>query len=188
MRSGLITAAVVLALAVPFVRAHGPGTGDGDGPVFYARDEALELAFPDADRTEARDFLLTPEERSEIEHRARAPIDSQLLTVYLGYRNHEVIRYAFIDTHVVRTKPEALMIVLTPDGEVDATHLLAFYEPMQYRPGERWLEQFPAKTLEDDLRVDNGVDGITGSTLTARAVSRSVRRALAIHSVLLDGS
>jgi hypothetical protein len=159
----------------------------GAAIVFYARDEALRLAFPDADRAEPRDFFLTPEQRSEIETRAKAPLESNLLTVYVGHQQGTVVGYAIFDTHVVRTLPETFLIVLTPDGTVAATHVLAFYEPPEYLPGEHWLEQFVGKGAADDLHIGRGIAAITGSTLSSRAVAGGIRRALAIYAVLLAG-
>ena len=154
--------------------------------VFYARDEAMKLAFPEADRVEPRDFFLTPEQRSDIEHRAKTTLDSNLITVYVGYQHDEVLGYAVLDTHVVRTLPETFLVVLKPDGHIAATHVLAFYEPLEYLPSERWLAQFVGKSGDDDLQVGHGVAAITGSTLTSRAVAGGIRRALAIYAVLLE--
>ncbi len=154
--------------------------------MFHARDEALRLAFPDAERIEPRDFFLTSAQREAIEKHARAALESDLLTIYVGHRDGAVAGYAILDTHVVRTLPETFMIVLTPDGHVSATYVLAFYEPTDYMPGDRWLEQFVGKGGEDELRLGRGIDGITGSTLSARAVADAVRRALAMHAVLLE--
>lgn len=153
--------------------------------VMHSRDEALKLAFPDADRVTPRDFYLTPEQRSEIEQLAKGKLESSLLTVYVGYRGDEVLGYATLDTHVVRTLPETFLIVLTPQGAVAATHLLAFYEPSEYGPSPRWLEQFNGKRLDDDIDVGRGIAAISGATLTSRAVSGSVHRALAVYKVLL---
>lgn len=158
-----------------------------EATVFYARDEALQLAFPAADRTQARDFFLTPAQRSAIERRAKSHLDSDLLTVYVGSRGDKLLGYAMLDTHVVRTLPETFLIVLTPDGAVSATHVLAFYEPLEYLPAKRWLRQFAGKGLGDELQVGRGIAGITGSTLTSHAVSGGIRRALAIYDVLLKG-
>lgn len=169
---------IVLALLAP---------SRSDAKVFYARDEAMELAFPDAERVEARDFFLTPEQRSEIESHAKAPLESNLLTVYVGHREERVLGYALLDTHLVRTLPETFLIVLTPDGQVAATYVLAFYEPLEYLPAERWLQQFIGKRAGDDLHVGHGIAAISGSTLSSRAVAAGIRRALAIHSVLLQG-
>lgn len=163
------------------------GAATAHAVVFHSRDEALPLAFPGADRTEARDFFLTAAQREEIERAARAPLESELLTIYVGWRRDEVLGFAILDTHIVRTLPETFMIVLSPTGAVRATHVLAFYEPTDYMPSERWLRQFADKTAADDLRLGRSIDGITGSTLSARAVTDAIRRALAIHATLLDG-
>ena len=153
--------------------------------VFHARDEALHLAFPDADRIEPRDFFLTAEQRHTIEEKAGAKIESDLLTVYVGHRGDSVTAYAILDTHLVRTLPETMMIVLNLQGQVTATHVLAFYEPTEYMASERWLEQFKGRSESAELRVGRGIAAITGSTLTSNAVTTAVRRALAIYAVLL---
>lgn len=153
--------------------------------MFYARDEAMTLAFPEADRVETRDFFLKDDQRETIEKLAKSQLESDLLTVYVGHRNGSVSGYAILDTHVVRTLPEAFMIVLSPDGEVTAMHVLAFYEPTEYMPSERWLSQFTGKGDVKDLRVGRGIAAMTGSTLTSHAVAGAVRRALAIYDVLL---
>lgn len=155
--------------------------------VLLARDEALALAFPDAERVAPKDFFLTAQQRKTIEEQAKSALDSDLLTVYVGYRDGRPSGYAIFDTHVVRTMPETFMVVLSPAGTVAAAHLLAFYEPTEYSPPERWLEQFHDAALADDLRLGRGIAGITGATLTSEAVTAGIRRALAIHAVLLKG-
>ncbi len=163
----------------------GTVAGVASATVFHSRDEALALAFPEADRVEARDFFLTAEQRSEIEHRAKAPLESNLLTVYVGWKKEVCIGYAVLDTHVVRTLPETFLIVISPAGRITATHVLAFYEPLEYLPSDRWLRQFDAKGVDDDLNVGRGISAISGSTLSSRAVAGGIRRALAIVAVLV---
>jgi len=159
---------------------------DVGATVFYSRDEALHLAFPEADRTEARDFFLTPEQRQSIQKMARSELDSDLVTVYFGYAGERVLGYAIFDTHVVRTLPETFLTVLSPSGAVTATYVVAFHEPLEYLPSERWLKQVDGKSAGDDLQVGQGIAAITGSTLSSNAVMGGVRRALAIHAVLLS--
>jgi len=161
--------------------------GRARATVYYSRDEALKLAFPDADRVEPKDFFLTAAQRAAIEAQAKSPLDSDLITVYVGSRAGAPNGYAIFDTHVVRTLPETFLVVLSPQGTVAATHLLAFYEPPEYAPPARWLEQFRGSAPGDELRVGRSVAGITGSTLTSEAVTGGIRRALAIYDVLLKG-
>jgi hypothetical protein len=162
------------------------GVATADGKVHYARNEALQLAFPDAERVESENFFLTDEEKSRVEELAKAPLESRLVTVHVGEKAGAPIGYAFIDTQVVRTLPETLLVVVAPDGSVAKLLLLAFYEPPEYEPAERWLEQFPGRKLDPALRVDRDIHGIAGSTLTSHAVTAAVRRTLALHQVLIE--
>src|ERR1700686_514811 len=134
------------------------------GVVFHAKDEALALAFPASDRVEDRTFILTDEQKETVEKRARAPVESQLWTVYVGWRGDELLGYAVIDTHVVRTLPETVMVVLSPAGEVRRAEVLAFYEPPEYAPTGRWTKQFDGRHLDDDMKLGAGIQGITGAT------------------------
>lgn len=155
--------------------------------VFHSRDEALRLAFPDADRTEARDFFITVAQRAEIEKRSQSKLESELLTVYLGWRGDTLLGYALLDTHVVRTLPETFLAVLSPAGAIASLRVLAFYEPQDYLPTQRWLDQFTGKSVPEELRLGRDIAGITGATLSVRAINDGIRRALAIHHVLLGG-
>ncbi|MEW6272593.1 MAG: FMN-binding protein, partial [Thermodesulfobacteriota bacterium] len=155
------------------------------GKVHYARNEALQLAFPDAEHVESKNFFLTDEQKSQVEDLAKAPLESQLVKVHVGEKGGAPLGYAFIDTQVVRSLPETLLVVVAPDGTVAKLLLLAFYEPPEYEPSARWLEQFPGRKLEPGLRVDRDVHGIAGSTLTSHAVTAAVRRSLALYQVLI---
>jgi hypothetical protein len=153
--------------------------------VFMTRQEALRWAFPDADRVESQNFVLTDDQVRRVEERARAKLDSKLVTLYSGVRDGRILGYALIDVHTVRTLPEAFLVVLDPDGGVRRLRVLAFHEPQEYRPPDRWLAQFEGKTPEAPLRLQRDVHGIAGSTLSSQAVTGGVRRALALHEILV---
>jgi hypothetical protein len=157
------------------------------GAVFHSRSEIADLAFPDCDHVETRDVFLSPEQRERIEHAAGSALDGALITIYEGYSGDRLVGYAMLDSHLVRTLPETLLVVLDASGSVEATYVMAFHEPPDYLPGDRWLRLFHDRRLSDDLRVGRAIVGITGATLSARAVVGSVRRSLAIYEVLLTG-
>lgn len=154
--------------------------------VFLAKDEALALAFPGAERVEERTFILTDAQKEEVERRARAKLETQLWTIYVGWKGTEVQGYAMIDTHNVRTLPETFMAVIEPNGSLRRVDVLAFHEPPEYLPTERWIGQFPGRKLDDDLKLGAGIQGITGATLSAQAMTSGVRRALALVAVLIQ--
>jgi Na+-translocating ferredoxin:NAD+ oxidoreductase RnfG subunit len=153
--------------------------------VYHSRSEALDLAFPDADRVDTRTFVLTDEQVERIETASRGKLDSRLIKLYTAIKGDEVVGYAFIDTHNVRTMPEAFMVVLTPAGDVRSLRILAFYEPLEYLPSKRWYDQFQKKSSSASLRLGGDIHGVAGATLSARATTRGVRRALACYEILV---
>lgn len=153
--------------------------------VYLSQSEALEQAFPDASRIERHTWVLTEPQVEQIQALARAPLPSRLVTVHTGFAGGERMGYALIDVHIVRTLPEALMVVLTPGGAVRSVRLLAFHEPTDYQPPERWYRQFDGGELGSGLQLQRGIHAIAGATLSARAATRSVRLALAAYRVLL---
>jgi hypothetical protein len=164
----------------------GLGTPSVQAKVFHSRSEAIDLAFPGADRVDARTYVLTDDQVSQIEGIAQADLDTKLVKLYTGWKGGKVVGYAFIDLHRVRTLPEAFMVVLTPDGVVRTLRVLAFHEPLDYLPADRWYTQFDEKKLGEPIRVGRDIHGVVGATLSARATTRGVRRALALYEVLVQ--
>jgi hypothetical protein len=159
--------------------------GTASAKVFYAQDEALRAAFPGADTVEKRTFVLTDAQATQIEALARARLESRMVAVHVGKYRGQVLGFALIDIHIVRTQPEAVMVVLSPEGQVESTLILAFHEPLEYVPANRWLKQFEKRGLTPDLAVGQGIAAISGATLSANGVTDSARRALAIYQVML---
>jgi Na+-translocating ferredoxin:NAD+ oxidoreductase RnfG subunit len=154
------------------------------GEVFASANEALAAAFPGA-RIEKRAELLNDTQVLAVEQRAQAKLESHIATLHTAWQGDHVLGYAFIDVHQVRTLPEALLVVISPEGRVRQTRMLAFHEPKDYLPPARWLKQFEQRGLTRELRVGGTVHGIAGATLSTRAVTNGVRRALALYEVLV---
>lgn len=153
--------------------------------VFHTQEEALALAFPDADEVRSETRILSEEQAERIRRLSRSDLDTEIIKLHTGFRDGELVGYAYIDIHTVRTMPEAFLVVLTPEGTVRSLRVLAFYEPLDYLPTDRWYAQFDGKGSGEPLRVGRDIQGILGATLSARAVSASVRRVQAFFEVLV---
>ena len=53
--------------------------------------------------------------------------------------------------------------------------MLAFLEPPEYRPPERWLAQLDGKGPADRLTVGQDLAPISGATLSARGIAEESR-------------
>jgi hypothetical protein len=168
--------AAVFAIALAVCPAAG-------AKVFLTQEEALKLAFPGA-AVERRTIFLTDAEALEAAALAGGPRPSALAVAYVATKDGRLAGTAYFDTHVVRTQPETLMVVVTPAGTIARIEVLSFAEPEEYLPREHWYAQFPGKALNDELAMKRGIRPVSGATLTARATTEAARRALALHRVL----
>jgi len=177
-RSRAMTFVIALALVQSFA-------GEASAKVFVSQQQALAEAFPDATRIERKTLLIRKLDAERIRAMTGRELESKVVVIHSAYRDDELIGYAHIDVHNVRTKPEAFMVVLTPLGLVRSVRILAFHEPLDYLPTRRWYDQFEGKSKEAALRVGHDVHGVVGATLSARAAADGVRRMLAYWEVLL---
>jgi hypothetical protein len=150
--------------------------------VFYSKDEAMKLAFGDDATVEMLSLFPTPEEVARIEQLAKVKLESNLFSFYVGKKQGQIIGYAAIESHNVRTKPETLLVVLDAEGKLRNVYTLAFHEPPEYQPPERWYEQLGNHTLEQ-LSFSQDIQGISGATLSTRAALNAARKVLAVYQV-----
>lgn len=155
------------------------------GQVYLTKDEALAQHFPGASSIDRKTVFLTDLLVDSIQARAKSKVESRVVTYYVGRKGKEILGYAFLETSVVKTMPETFMVVLGQRGNVAAVEMLAFYEPEDYLPPERWLAQFEGKTIQSDLWLKRGIQNIVGATLSAQSITEGVRKILALYETAI---
>lgn len=151
---------------------------------FNTPERALSRIFPGA-QIEIKNLILSKEQKRKVEELGRVRLDSRFVSFYLVRKDGRIIAYGYVDTHRVRTRSESVLFVINPSGELELVEVLAFNEPLEYMADESWLALFRGKALgRDQIRLKRDIPNITGSTLTARVITRAARRALALWKVL----
>lgn len=169
-----LNALVVLALAGMVAAAQ----------VAMTKDEALRTHFPGMAVNRATAFL-TADEVQRIQQTARAKVESKVVTYYMARDGGRLAGTAFFETQTIRTMPATIMVVIGPDTTVAAVEVLAFYEPPDYRPSERWLQQFRGADASSDLYLKRGIHAIAGATLSAQSITEGVRRLLVTYTTVI---
>lgn len=149
-------------------------------------EDALRQIYGLRARSEARTAYFTDGEVERVRKLAKAPFSSRHVTYYRVTLGDSLLGQAFLDQHVVRSLSETVLIALDPAGRVLAVEVLAWNEPDDFRPPERWLAR--ARGIEDPGRARPGeaMPHLAGATLSARAVTAAIRRALALRQVIAN--
>lgn len=191
--TGFLAVLLTLAIAVPLsgsVSIVLSRAGFSPGPlwttlsaeVFRMPQDALKAHFPKS-LVIRRARYLTERQKSELEKQLGFRLQSRLHTFYEARKRGKLVGLGIFDTHIVRSKDETLFIVLEPNGTVRSVETISFYEPPDYLAPPRWLKLFSGKSSPSEVVAGRNLPGITGATLTSRAVSKSVRKVLLLYRV-----
>ncbi len=178
--SGHRTASIVGLLAVVLTLRAGPAASGG----LITREQALISAFPGA-TIKAERIFLTEAEMKEAGELAGNPIASALIARYTAFNDGREAGRAYVDTHIIRTKKESLLIILDAEGALKRIEVTAFLEPQEYMAPGNWYAQYQDKRLTRELHIQREIRPLAGATLTAAATNQAARRVLAIDRVLL---
>lgn len=176
-----------IAASVLAVLLAGTATAQRAAAQVVTQEAALRRAFPAGARVERRTAYLDEADVAAARRAAGAGVEvtQTVVTYYVAAdRAGRPLGVAYFDSHRVRTLAEVLMIVVGPDGRTRSIEVLKFAEPPEYRAPEAWLEQFDDRPLTPSLALKRDIVNMTGATLTAEAVTRAVRRVLALHAVI----
>ena len=74
----------------------------------------------------------------------------------------QVVGRAYVDTHIVRTKRESLLVALDAGGRVIRVDVTAFLEPAEFRAPQHGSASTVGASLDDDLAVNRAIRPIAG--------------------------
>lgn len=178
MRRSAAAAALGIALLL--------ASGTIQARVFLTQQQAIDHAFPPPHTVERRTLYLSDAQARRAATTAGVPVEVRVVPYYVGLLSGRPAGYAYFDTHLVRTLPETILILLSAEGRITRIDIVSFDEPEDYLPTPRWIEQFPGRALDDDLRLGRGIRSLSGATLSARAIVDAARRVLALHRLFVD--
>ena len=158
-------------------------TGALSAEGFVTREEVIAGVFPGAE-IHSQTLFLTPTQQREAAKLSGVEIPTTLFASYTISSNGRVLGRAYVDTHVVKTKRESLLIILDAAGLLLRIETTASLEGPEHQAPRSWYQQYEGKQLSEDLYINRAIRPIAGATLTAQAANQAARRILAIDSVL----
>ncbi|MEE2986505.1 MAG: FMN-binding protein [Nitrospinota bacterium] len=151
--------------------------------IYLTKKQALEIAFPGADSVDREKIWLTDEQRVAIGQITLEKIEDQRITYYAGKKADKPMGYMVIDHVIGKSFPMTFMVVLNLDGAVRNVEIMVYREPRGWEVKYKsFLSQFFGRNADSDFR---DINSITGATLSVRAMTKGVRKAVAAFKVLV---
>ena len=159
-----------------------------DGPeaiaVYLTEEQALKKAFPDADTLWSEVWTPTPIERRRIERRLGWRLEEPNFTIFQATKDGQHRGYAVVANQIGLYKPITFIVKVKSDHRVGGVWVMVYRES---RGGQvkrqRFLTQYKNKDVDHHIRLNRDIIGISGATLSVRALNAGVKRVLAVLEV-----
>ena len=158
--------------------------------IYLTSDEAPRAVFPDADRFVRRQVASTPELREQVARRLgdlKPSIWEPSYEVTTAFAGERRLGRAIVVEEVGKHRAITLVIGVDPQLRVAGVAVMVYREAYG---GEirtrRFLDQYQGKGEDDRLLPSVDIRNIAGATLSARAVGRAVKKAIAVLEAIGD--
>ena len=153
-----------------------------DLQVYLTKKQALEIAFPGAEKIDKERKWLTEEQKKAIEKMSLLKITENRFTYYVGKKGGKPMGYMVIDHIIGKSFPITFLTVLNVDGTVRDVEIMVYREPRGWEVRyPSFMSQFFGRNAQTDFRE---INSITGATLSVRAITKGVKKAVTAYQVL----
>ena len=158
------------------------------GQVFLTLEDALDLAFPGAERIVKKKVSLDRKGKVAIAKAASIMLDDPHFLFYVGMEGDRPVGYMVVDNVIGQAEPITYMVAFYPDGKVKRIEIMAYRESrggeVRYR---EFMKQYEGKSIRDPLRVGDDIRNISGATLSTASISFGVKKLLAVFHYIFLG-
>ena len=156
------------------------------GVVLQTLEQALTKVCGEGKQHQQKNAYLSKEQIKFVNQSMEYKIKEQstLVTYYECQASPTSIHYAYLDSDTVRHETQTLMIGINSENELGDVEVLNFSEPKEYMAPPLWIAQFKGKSKEQMEKNKLNIVGITGATLTSKAVVKATQKILALHALI----
>ena len=117
--------------------------------------------------------------RKQVERRLGWRLADSTFTIYQGVKDNSPLGFAYVASEVGLYRPITFIVKAGLDRKVETVRVMVYRES---RGGEvrrrRFLKQYEGKSAKSRIRINRDIVGVSGATLSVRAMNAGVKKAL----------
>ena len=153
----------------------------GSIDVYLTEENALKILFPKAQKIQAEELRLTPDQKLRIQDRIGWKFPEESFRAFKAETDGKVDGYAVIQETIGKHRPITYIVGITPQGKVFDVEIMVYRESKGSEVRrKRFNAQYEGKTAQDPISINKDIINITGATMSVRSVSAAVKRALVL--------
>ena len=147
--------------------------------------DAMKAIYGANSEVSKKNILLSKAQASKIEQESQVKLDTKIFRFYRATNANKLLGYGILINKKVRSKNAVVLYFISTDAVLKSIEIIAFNEPTEYMPSEKWNSQFKDIATTKMLRLSKDIPTITGATLSARSITDSSRVAFAFYNEVL---
>ncbi len=158
---------------------------------YFTKKQVLKDFFPNSDKVSFEKFTPTKAQRSTLHRRLGYALARSSYYIFVASSTSAagvktIDGYAIIDDQMGQHKPITFAVKLSPNGVVLREEVMVYRESHGDEIcSRRFSKQFKGKTVSDALRPNKDIDTISGATISSRAITVGVKRALVLFDAAI---
>lgn len=146
--------------------------------------DAIKATYGDDVSVVKKNIMLKGYQAKTISKKTKVKLKTKIYRSFIVSKNDKTIAHAIIMVNKIRTKNAVVLYMIDINDTLRSVEIIAFNEPPEFMPNDKWLAQFDEKTSQDTLRLQRDISTITGATLSARSLTQNARLALGIVEIV----
>ncbi len=147
--------------------------------------EIMKYNYPNSEKIVKKNILLNSKEAKNIQKLAKVKLKRKIFKVFKAIKNNNIQGYGILIKRKVRSKNVVVLYIINTNHTLKSMEIVAFNEPIEYKPSQKWSDTFKDKRTNKNLRAGKEITTITGATLSARAITDGSRLAFAFYNEIL---
>lgn len=153
---------------------------------YFTKRSVLTEFFSKSEKVSFKSFAPDSNERAALRRRLGYELDRSKYHIYVATTGGQVDGYAFIDDQMGQHQPITFAVKLSAEGVVLRQEIMVYRETRGDEIRDpRFRKQFKGKTVADRLRPNKDIDCVSGATISSRAITVGVRRALVLFDAAI---
>ncbi|MFQ5684270.1 MAG: FMN-binding protein [Candidatus Binatia bacterium] len=160
----------------------------GQEGIFLRESEAPKAVFPEAMTLERKMIPSDYKLREKISLRmgnTKTSLWERAYTIFIAREEDKLLGYAVVVEEIGKHRPITFIVGVEKNGRVRDVAVMVYREPYGSEvKDKRFLTQYEGKDLQAPLVPYRDIRNVTGATLSVEAISRGVKKALALVEVI----
>jgi Na+-translocating ferredoxin:NAD+ oxidoreductase RnfG subunit len=150
-------------------------------------EEILGVEFSSHSTITMKKFELPSVLKAQTEKKVQQRFFKDYVYLWKICQSDSLAGYAILDNTYGKSLPITFLVIFTPAGEIRRMDIIRYREPYGGAIGSRhWLDQFIGKSVNDEFKVDNDVDTISGATISVHSITRATQKLVILMTQLIE--